>query len=58
MKKLYMAPSLRWMEAQTEKMIAVSLVENGFTKTSASETEATYGNLSRRHSEWDDDEEE
>ena len=57
MKKQYMAPSLRWTEAQTEQMIAVSLVENGFNKTTVNETEAVSGNLSRQYSAWGEDEE-
>ena len=54
-----MQPSLKWMEAETEEMIAASAVENGFTiNESTPTTDATSGNLSRQNSSiWDDDEE-
>jgi hypothetical protein len=57
MKKIYQTPAVRWMEAQTEQMIAVSAVENGFNRNSAPETDATSGNLSRQTTVWGDDEE-
>jgi len=58
MKKIYQMPAVRWMEAQTEQMIAVSAVEDGFNQGSAPKTEATSGNLSRQFTVWGDDEEE
>jgi hypothetical protein len=58
MKKTYQMPAVRWMEAQTEQMIAVSVIEDGFNQTSAPPTEATSGNLSRQFTVWGDDEEE
>ena len=56
MKKTYIAPSIIWMEAETEEMISASGVENGFKLDGeVPTTEATSGNLSRR-SVWDDEE--
>jgi len=57
MKKIYQTPAVRWMEAQTEQMIAVSVVENGFKQSEAPTTDATSGNLSRQTTVWGDDEE-
>ena len=57
MKKIYQMPAVRWMEAQTEQMIAVSVIENGFNQASAPTTEATSGNLSRQTTVWGEDEE-
>ena len=58
MKKIYQMPAVRWMEAQTEQMIAVSAVEDGFNQGSAPETNAISGNLSRQYSAWGEDEED
>ncbi len=54
MKKTYIAPSIIWMEAETEEMISAS-VEKGFNVDDAPVTTETSGNLSRR-SVWDDEE--
>ena len=50
-------PAVRWMEAQTEQMIAVSVVENGFKQSEAPTTDAPSGNLSRQTTVWGEDEE-
>jgi hypothetical protein len=57
MKKIYQMPVIRWVEAQTEQMIAASNPEDGFKQSEAPETTATEGNLSRHFSGWGDDEE-
>jgi hypothetical protein len=58
MKKIYQAPTLKWVEAETEEMIAGSPVENGFSLKTENTTNETSGNLSRRgRSIWDDEEE-
>lgn len=56
MKKIYQMPVIRWVEAKTEQMVAVSKLEDGFKQSEAPETNATEGNLSRHFSGWDDDE--
>ncbi len=60
MKKIYQAPALKWVEAETEEMMAGSPVpvENGFSLKTENKTDETSGNLSRRgRSIWDDEEE-
>ena len=57
MKQTYQTPSIKWLEAATEEMIAASTsIEQGFDLNSVAETTETSGNLSRQ-SLWDDDEE-
>ena len=57
MKKIYMTPTTKWVEAQTEEMIASSLTEvGGVLQQDLSEAPVTTeesGNLSRQ-SLWDD----
>lgn len=58
MKKIYQAPALKWVEAETEEMMAGSPVENGFSLNTERTTDETSGNLSRKgYSVWDDEDE-
>lgn len=51
MKKTFIQPNLKWMEAETEDMMNTS-IESGFDLNSVENTEATSGNLSRRTNLW------
>jgi hypothetical protein len=58
MKKIYLQPTIEMLGAETEEMIAASLVQDGFDATKAPELDETVtsGNLSRVNV-WGDDEE-
>ena len=60
MKKTYLMPTTKWMEAETEEMIAASYtnIEEGFNLDNLSTTDATSGNLARQNDLWAEDEEE
>lgn len=55
--KIYQKPSTELVNVMTVQMIAAS-VEKGFNLNDVEETTETSGNLSRRRSVWDDQEEE
>ena len=58
MKKIYQMPTIKWLEADTEEMIASSPLENGFNMDEVDTTNETSGNLSRKgYSVWDDEDE-
>ena len=58
MKKIYQMPTIKWLEAETEEMIASSPLENGFNMDEVDTTNETSGNLSRKgYSVWDDEDE-
>jgi len=58
MKKTYQMPTIKWLEADTEEMIASSPLENGFNMDEVGTTNETSGNLSRKgYSVWDDEDE-
>jgi hypothetical protein len=58
MKKTYQMPTIKWLEADTEEMIASSPLENGFKMDEVDTTNETSGNLSRKgYSVWDDEDE-
>lgn len=59
MKLTYKKPTTEIITVSIAKMIATSQVEDGFNPNEAGETEETSGNLSRRHNNvWDEEEEE
>jgi len=58
MKAIYEKPTTSVVVIATVQMIAASGVEDGFNKDEAPETGESSGNLSRRRSVWDDDEQE
>jgi len=61
MKKIYQTPATITTVVELQQMIAASPLgkpEEGFTMTSAPETEAVSGNMSRRGSVWGDEEED
>lgn len=61
MKKIYQTPATFTTVVELQQVIAASQYgqpEVGFDMNSTAETDATSGNLSRRKSVWDDEEEE
>lgn len=59
--KIYQKPSTELFNVMTVQMIAASgygKPEEGFNLDEVTTTDETSGNLSRRHSVWDDQEEE
>ncbi len=60
MKKTYLSPatSLHLVEMQTILVGSDLIIDNVQNLAGAPETDVTSGNLSRRHSIWDDEEQE
>lgn len=59
MKLTYKKPTTEIVTVSVAKMIATSQVEEGFNPNEADTTDETSGNLSRRHNNvWEDEEEE
>jgi hypothetical protein len=59
MKLIYKRPTTEIITISVAKMIANSQVEDGFDPNDVDVTDETSGNLSRRHNNvWDDEEEE
>ena len=59
MKLTYKKPTTEIITVSIAHMIATSQVEDGFNPNEADTTDETHGNLSRRHNNvWDEEEEE
>ena len=59
MKLTYKKPTTEIITISIAQMIATSQVEDGFNPNEADTTDETSGNLSRRHNNvWDEEEEE